>query len=81
MNIGGVHATFRMTDGSSETLSIDAAKGSPTNPLTDTELEDKLRMLAARVGFSRPVQPLIDAIWSLDSAADAGAVSRLAAAS
>ncbi len=81
VNIAGVYATFRMTDGSSETLSIDAAKGSPTNPLTDTELEDKLKMLAARAGFSRPMQPLIDAIWNLDSAADAGAVSRLAAAS
>jgi 2-methylcitrate dehydratase PrpD len=80
MDIAGVHATFRMADGRVETVSIDAARGSPANPLTDAELEDKLRMLADRAGFSRPTQPLIDAIWSLDSAADAGAVSRLAAA-
>jgi 2-methylcitrate dehydratase PrpD len=81
MDIAGVHATFRMTDGTTEIVSIDAARGSPANPLTDAELEDKLRMLAARAGFTKPVQPLIDAIWSLDSAPDAGAVARLAATS
>ena len=81
MDIAGVHATFRMTDGTAETISIDAARGSPANPLTDAELEDKLKMLAVRAGFTKPVQPLIDAIWRLDSAPDAGAVARLAAAS
>lgn len=78
MDIAGVHATFRMADGSAETVSVEAARGSPANPLTDADLEEKLRMLAKRAGFSKPVQPLIDAIWQLDDAPDAGAVARLA---
>ena len=79
MDIAGVHATFRMIDGSAETVTVEAARGSPDNPLTDGELEEKLRMLAAHAGFAKPVQPLIDAVWRLDEAEDAGAVSRLAA--
>ena len=80
MDIASVHAMFCMADGSAETVSIDAARGSPDNPLTDAELEEKLTMLAARAGFSRPIRPLIDAVWTLDTLADAGTVSRLAAA-
>ena len=79
MDIAGVQAVFRMADGTSETLTIEAARGSPANPLTDAELEEKLTMLAARAGFSRPVGPLIDAIWQLDTLEDAGQVSQLAA--
>ena len=66
--------------GSSETVTVDAARGAPDNPLTDAELEEKLTMLAGRAGFERPVQPLIDAVWALDTLPDAGAVPRLAAA-
>jgi 2-methylcitrate dehydratase PrpD len=80
MDIAGVHATFHLADGSNETVTVDAARGSPENPLTDAELEEKLRMLSSRAGFAKSVQPLIDAIWRLDEAEDAGAVSRLAAA-
>ena len=79
MDIAGVHAAFHLADGSSKTVTVEAARGSPANPLTDAELEEKLKMLAARAGFSKPVQPLIDTIWRLDEAKDAGAVSRLAA--
>lgn len=80
MDIAGVHAAFRLADGSVEMVTVDAARGSPANPLSDAELEEKLTMLATRAGFAKPVQPLIDAIWRLDEAEDAGAVSRLAAA-
>ena len=80
MDIAGVHATFRLADGTAETLAVDAARGSPANPLTDAELEEKLTMLAGRASFSRPIRPLIDAIWQLDRLEDADAVSRLAAA-
>lgn len=80
MDIAGVQAMFRMADGTSETLTIEAARGSPANPLTDAELEEKLTMLAGRVGFSRPIRPLIDAIWHLDTLQDASEVSLLAAA-
>ncbi len=80
MDIAGIAATFRMADGSAKTVTVEAARGSPENPLTDQELEEKLTMLAARAGFAKPMQPLIDAIWRLDEAKDAGAVSRLAAA-
>ncbi len=55
MDIAGVHATFRLANGSEETVTVEAARDSPENPLTDTELEDKLTMLAARAGFLKPV--------------------------
>jgi 2-methylcitrate dehydratase PrpD len=56
---------------------IDAARGSHGRPLTDAELEEKLRTLAARVGFAG-AQPLIDALWSIDRLDDAGEIMRLA---
>ena len=80
MDIASSEAIFEMKDGTKHTVQVDAARGSPENPLTDAQLEEKLRMLADRAGFAKPVQPLIDAIWQLDTLADAGDVTRLAAA-
>ena len=80
MDIASSEAIFEMKDGTKHTVQVDAARGSPENPLTDAQLEEKLRMLGDRAGFAKPVQPLIDAIWQLDTLADAGDVTRLAAA-
>jgi len=64
------------TDGAVHRLAQSAARGSDVNPMSDADLEQKLRDVAASWNPRHDVRPLIDAIWSLDQAAD---VARLAA--
>jgi 2-methylcitrate dehydratase PrpD len=62
-------------DGKTHELAQPAARGSDANPLSDHDLEAKLRTAAAGWDAHYDITPLIDAIWALDKAAD---VSRLA---
>ncbi len=62
-------------DGKVHTLAQPAARGSDVNPLSDHDLEGKLRTAAAGWDPHYDATPLIDAIWALDTSAD---VSRLA---
>jgi 2-methylcitrate dehydratase PrpD len=66
------------TDGKVHQLAQAAARGSDVNPLSDHDLEDKLRMLAAGWDPLWDATPLIDAIWTLDKAADASKLASLA---
>jgi len=61
------------SDGAVHRLSQTAARGSDVNPMSDRDLEQKLKTAAAAAGLD--VGPLIDAIWKLEESAD---VSRLA---
>jgi len=63
------------TDGKVHRLSQTAARGSDVNPMSDNDLEQKLRTVATSWNPKADVEPLIDAIWSLDKSND---VSRLA---
>ncbi|MEI9803117.1 MAG: MmgE/PrpD family protein [Pseudolabrys sp.] len=63
-------------DGKVHKLEQKAVRGSDVNPMSDKDLEDKLRTAAAGWEPRYDVTPLIDAIWSLDKSAD---VSKLAA--
>jgi 2-methylcitrate dehydratase PrpD len=63
-------------DGKTHRLSQEAARGSDGNPLSDKDLEDKLRTCAAGWNPRHDISPLIDAVWALDKSAD---VSKLAA--
>ena len=47
------------------------ARGSPANPMSDRDLEDKLRTIAASWQPGYDAAPLIDAIWALDRSEDA----------
>lgn len=58
---------------------VGAALGSEPNPLSDAQIEAKLRELARGVGFRGDVPRLIDTIWRIDEITDAGEVMRLAA--
>jgi len=58
---------------------VEQPLGSSGNPLSDSQLEAKLRELLAFGSPRCEATPLIDAVWSLDKAADAGAIMRLAA--
>ena len=63
-------------DGETHYLAEHAARGSDANPMSDRDLEDKLRDAAAGWNPRHDIAPLIDAIWTLDKSQD---VSRLAA--
>jgi 2-methylcitrate dehydratase PrpD len=59
-------------------LSQQAARGSDVNPLSDGDLEQKLRTSSAALNPRHNVQPLIDAVWSLDKSADVSGLAALA---
>jgi 2-methylcitrate dehydratase PrpD len=64
------------TDGKVHKVSQQAARGSDANPMSDVDLEEKLRAAAAQWNPRHDVTPLVEAIWRLDESED---VSRLAA--
>src|SRR5215470_11216174 len=57
-------------DGTTHRLSTPAARGSAQNPMTDREIEDKLRTIAAAWRRGYDVAPLIDAVWGLERSED-----------
>ena len=57
-------------DGGTYQLTQAAARGSDANPLSDDELEDKLRMCTAEWNQRFDAGALIDAIWMLDKSTD-----------
>ena len=63
-------------DGTKHALSTSAARGSPGNPMSDRDIEDKLRAIAEAWQPGHDVGPLIDAVWTLERSDD---VSRLLA--
>jgi 2-methylcitrate dehydratase PrpD len=63
-------------DGKTHELSQPAARGSDDNPMSDKDLEDKLRDAAASWNPRHDIAPLVDAIWTIDKSAD---VAKLAA--
>ncbi|HSI01871.1 MAG TPA: MmgE/PrpD family protein [Reyranella sp.] len=65
-------------DGKKHTLSTQAARGSAANPLKDAEIEEKLRVEAASWQPGHDIQPLIDAVWTLDRSDDVSSLAPLA---
>lgn len=65
-------------DGSVHCLSQTAARGSDVNPMSDRDLEQKLRTVAASWNPTHDVAPLIDAIWSLEESDDVSGLASLA---
>jgi 2-methylcitrate dehydratase PrpD len=63
-------------DGKLHKLSTAAARGSDANPMSDKDLEEKLRNAAADAIPHIDISPLIDAVWQVDNSAD---ISKLAA--
>ncbi len=76
--ISTIAAKVEITSASGEIhyLVQHAARGSDGNPMSDRDLEDKLRDAAAGWNPGHDVAPLIDAIWRLD---DSGDIAGLAA--
>jgi 2-methylcitrate dehydratase PrpD len=69
---GAATATVRTTDGRELQATVMHAKGSAEHPLSNQEIEAKVRDLARYGGFSGAIDDVIAAIWKLDaiSAAD-----------
>jgi 2-methylcitrate dehydratase PrpD len=65
-------------DGKIHKLSQSAARGSDVNPMSDADLEDKLRRVAAGCEPRHDVAPLIDAIWALDGSKNVSVLASLA---
>jgi 2-methylcitrate dehydratase PrpD len=65
-------------DGKTYKMSQTAARGSDANPLSDEDLEQKLRTAAAGWDPRHDLAPLIEAIWTLDKAADVSGLAALA---
>jgi 2-methylcitrate dehydratase PrpD len=76
-DIESVRMVIRTRKGAVHAVDIKDTRGGSVNPMSDADLEEKLAMLAEYGGFKGNVARLAEAIWSLDSAPDAGAVMKL----
>jgi 2-methylcitrate dehydratase PrpD len=65
-------------DGKVHHLSQSAARGSDANPLSDKDLEQKLRTAATSWNPRHDVQPLIDAVWALEESREVSSLASLA---
>ncbi len=78
--VAGVRVVAGRRDGSLETVVVEHALGTDRRPLSDADIVEKCRTLAA---FGAPdckrIEALIDGVWMLDDQDDAGALMRLAA--
>ena len=64
-------------DGTIHKMSQSAARGSDVNPMSDRDIEDKLRKTAAGWEPRHDVTRLIDAVWMLDGSKDVSALASL----
>ena len=70
-------ATIETTDGRRFTATVDHAKGSPRNPLSDDELIAKFRANASGVMSAARQDEIVVATWDFDGLSDVGAYMRL----
>ena len=70
--------TLRMKDSMIHISHVQHALGSVGRPMSDADLEAKFRDLAALGAPGVDAARLIDAVWSLDAAAEASTLARLA---
>lgn len=67
-------------DGRSARSTVLDARGSLENPLSNVEIESKVRGLAAFSGAGCPIDQIIESVWTIDEQADVRAFTRLLAA-
>jgi len=64
-------------DGRKLEARVDHRRGDPANPLTDADIEQKFRSLAARKLSATQVRKIIAAVWSLERIADVNQLTAL----
>ncbi len=74
MSIDSANLRVTYADGFSLTATIDTARGSLANPMTDAQLEAKLHTLCDYGQSGVQAQALIDTVWQLESSTDAGSL-------
>lgn len=76
--VEGVRVVAERHDGSRETVVVEHALGTDARPLSDADLEEKCRRLAAYgAPECKEVEALIERVWALDVQEDASALMRL----
>jgi 2-methylcitrate dehydratase PrpD len=80
MSIDATRVVLKLRDGTILEQQIDFARGSLEKPLSDLELETKLRELCRYGRSGCDPSPLIDALWSLDQCTDVASVMDLGSA-
>lgn len=75
-----VCAAIRTMDETEIFVDIPAARGSLRNPMSDRDLEEKLRANAERADLAGRAEDIIRTVWSIDSQADASNLAELCAA-
>jgi 2-methylcitrate dehydratase PrpD len=81
MSIHAAEIIVVTDDGRRLVQRVDHARGSEQLPLSDAELDAKLKELVAYGASGVAPQPLLDALWNLDQDGDAGRLVTLAARS
>ena len=76
--VDSARVTVHMRSGATLERLIEHAYGGSQRPMSDADLEAKLRQLMKHGRVRRDPAPLIEALWNLDQAADAGSVMALA---
>jgi 2-methylcitrate dehydratase PrpD len=78
--VDSARVTIRLRSGLTLERVVDHAYGGSARPMSDADLELKLRQLMAYGRVRRDPAPLIEAIWQLEHASDAGSLLALARA-
>ena len=74
---GKVRVDFR--DGSSESETVEDCRGTPGNPMSESELREKIHGVATLVMSAERVDQLIDAVASIDRQDDLRGLARVLA--
>jgi 2-methylcitrate dehydratase PrpD len=77
-SVEGAKLEVVLVDGTIFTETVEHSHGSLLSPMTDREIEDKLRSLCSYGRSGVDAEPLIEAIWRLDSFPDAASALALA---
>ena len=67
---GSAEVTLLLTDGRELTEVVEHATGTPENPMTDAQLEDKFRSLAGRVLSEAQIESALSHLWALEEVED-----------
>jgi len=71
--VAGARVTLTLNDGQTYSIEIEHALGSLQRPMSDADVEAKVRTLVA--GHDCPVDRLIEAVWQLDRCEDVSALT------
>jgi 2-methylcitrate dehydratase PrpD len=73
--------TVTLKDGTKHSTTTEFALGTPGNPMSDAQVEDKFRALAGDVLGQEKVDLLAERLWSIDSVGSMGELTPLLSAS